>query len=73
MGITPSGIHDESAGILANGLGERFGSLLDNDVAPSNFAWLATIERWTSLWVLTILQVGNDYLRLETGLSLLMR
>jgi hypothetical protein len=72
MGITPSGVHDESARILANGLSERFGSLLDNDVAPSNFAWLTAVERWTGLWVLTILQGGNDYIGLETGLSLLM-
>jgi hypothetical protein len=73
MGITPSGVHDESTRILANGLSERFRSLLDDDVAPSNLAWLAAVERWTGLWVLTILQTGNDYVRLETGLSLLMR
>lgn len=73
MGITPSGVHDESARILANGLSERFRSLLDNDIAPTNLAWVAAVERWTCIWVLTILQSGNDYFRLETGLSLLMR
>lgn len=69
VGITPGGVHDERSGILANGLGERLGALLDDDVAPSELARRGGVERST-LGVGPVGELGDLNFGLETGLSL---
>jgi len=45
VGVAPSRVHDEDAGVLADGLGEAFGTLLLDDVPPSGLARLGGVER----------------------------
>jgi hypothetical protein len=47
VGITPGRVHDQASGILANSLGERLWSLLDDDVPPALSARLSRVERRT--------------------------
>lgn len=43
--VAPSGIHDEAAGVLADGLGEGFRTFLDYDGAPSLLTRLRRVQR----------------------------
>ena len=67
--VAPGGVHDEHAGVLADGLGEGLGAVLDDDVAPTDLAWHAGVER-SAVGVLRVAQRWDDNLRLETRLAL---
>lgn len=69
VGITPGGVHDERSGILADGLGERLGSLLDDDVAPSELAGHRGVER-RAFGISPVRELGDLDVGLEAGLSL---
>ena len=69
MSITPGGIHDQATRVRANGLGEGFGALLDDDVAPTDLAWQRGVDG-RAVRIVAVLQLGDDNLILETGLSL---
>ena len=69
MSITPGGIHDQAARVRADGLGEGFGALLDDDVAPTDLAWHRGVDG-RAVRIVAVLQLGDDNLILETGLSL---
>lgn len=70
MGITPGRVHDEHAGVLANGLGERLGALLDDDVAPAELAWHGGVE-WGAVGVFAVGELGDVDFGSETRLALL--
>ena len=69
MSITPGRVHDERARVLAHGFGEGFGSLLDDDIAPADLAWLRGIEGRT-FGVVSVGELGNVDFGLETRLAL---
>lgn len=69
MGVTPGGVHDESARIRANGFGESFGTFLDDDVSPADFAWDRGVERW-AVGVFPVVERRDDDLVLEAWLAL---
>ena len=69
MSISPCCIHDECVGIGADGFGEGFGSLLDDDIAPADLAWLRGIEGRT-FGVVSVGELGNVDFGLETRLAL---
>ena len=65
MCITPCSVHNQCTRILPNSLCECLGSVLDNDVPPSNLARHASIE-WRSVdWVVAVLQPRYNKLGLE--------
>ena len=65
MCVTPCSVHNQCAGILPNSLCECLGSVLDNDVPPSDLARHASIE-WRSIhWIVAVLQPGYNKLGLE--------
>jgi hypothetical protein len=45
VGVAPSGVHDQAAGVVANGLGKGSGTLLDNDGSPARQARLRGVQR----------------------------
>lgn len=59
MRVTPGRVHDERARVLADGLGKGLGAVLDNDVAPTNFAGERGVEGRPVEGVLTVLE-GRD-------------
>ena len=65
MRITPCSIHDQCTRILPNSLCERLGSVLDDDVPPSNLARHASIEWRPIHWIVAILQPRYNNLGLE--------
>ena len=67
--ITPSSVHDETAWVLANGLGKGFGTLLDDDVAPTDFARHGSIQWWTIL-VFPVDEFWYDNVIFETRFTL---
>lgn len=65
VSISPGGVHEQTTLVLANGLGEGLGALLEENVSPSLLARLADID---------LLTIGVDDLRennltLELGLA----
>ena len=49
MGVTPGGVHNETALVLADGLREALRTLLEEDVPPALLAWLGSVDLVTSL------------------------
>jgi hypothetical protein len=66
--ITPSGVHDQRAGVLTHGLGERLGTLLDDDVTPADGAWLRCVER-RACRVVAVLERWDDDVGFEARLA----
>ena len=65
MCITPCSVHNQCPGILPDSLCECLGSMLDDDVPPSDLARHASIK-WRSIhWIVAVLQPGNNNLSLE--------
>lgn len=62
MGISPGSVHEQSALVLANSLGEGLGSLFDDDVSPALLAWLGNVNLVTSV----IQELGDN----DVGLKL---
>jgi hypothetical protein len=69
MSITPSGVHDETSLIVSHGLGESSGSLLLDDVPPTDLAGNRGVQNLAR--VLGIGQLGNGNFFGQTGLSAL--
>jgi hypothetical protein len=69
VSITPGSVHDERSGILADSLGEGFGTVLDDNVAPSDLARESGVER-RAVGVIPVLELGNDDFGLEAWFSL---
>ena len=69
MGITPGSVHDEGSRVVANGHRERFGTLLNDNVAPSYLARQCGIEGW-SVGVVAALQFRDNDLSLEARFTL---
>jgi len=69
MGITPGGVHDENAGVIADGFGEGFGAVFDDDVATADGAWEGSVEG-SSVGILGILEFGNFDFCPETWFTL---
>ena len=44
MSITPCGVHDKTALVLTDGLGESLRTLLEEDVPPALLAWLGGVD-----------------------------
>ena len=70
MRVAPGGVHDEHAGVLADGLGEGLGAVLDDDVAPADFAREGGVGGG-SVGVRAVDELGNDDLFPEARFSLL--
>ena len=70
MRVTPGRVHDEHTRVLANGLRECLGALLDDDVTPSKLAREGRVE-WGSIGVLAVRKLGNDDLVFQARLALL--
>ena len=60
MSISPGRVHDKDTWVLADGLGKRLGSLLDNDVSPASLAGKGSIEGRSVFWVFTVLEHRDD-------------
>ena len=65
MSITPRCVHEKTAFVSTNGLGESCGTLLLNDVSPSFLARLCAIDLLASCAIKDRL----DYFTLELGLA----
>lgn len=59
MRITPGRVHDERSRVLTNCFSERFGTVLDNDVSPTDLAWYGGVER-RSIEIVAILKLRDD-------------
>lgn len=70
MRITPSRVHDKRTGVLAYSLGKRFGTVLDDDVAPTNGAGNGGIKWGAVFWVFAALEWRDDNLVLEARFAL---
>ncbi len=68
VGIAPHRVHDEHTGVLADGLRECLGALLDDDVTPAHFAGQGSVGR-RPVRVFTVDKLGDDDLVLEAGLA----
>ena len=44
MGVTPSGVHDETAFVGADGFGETFGSFFKEETSPTLGAWFGEVD-----------------------------
>ena len=71
MSITPRRVHDEHTRVFPDGLRECFRTMLHNDVAPADFAWLGGIKRNITVRVLSALERRDDYFRFEARFSLI--
>ncbi len=69
VGVAPGGIHDQNTRIFANGLGEGFWALFDNNIPPPNCAWEGGIER-RSFRIAAIDEFGNNDICFEARLAL---
>jgi hypothetical protein len=67
VGVSPGGVHDETALVGSNGLGECLGSFVDDDVSPSLGAWHAGVDDLRRVHIVP--DLWNDCLGLETGLT----
>jgi hypothetical protein len=67
--VTPSGVHDEAARVLANGLGESLRAFLDDDITPSLFAGDGRVERW-AVRVVAVLEGWDNDLILKARFAL---
>lgn len=65
MSISPCGVHDQTALVGADGLGEGSGALLDDDVSPSLCAGLRGVD----LVAVGIMEDWHDDVALELGLA----
>ncbi len=65
VSITPSGIHEKTSLVLANGLGKGLGALLDDDVSPALLARLADVD----LGTIRSDDLRNDDVALKLGLT----
>jgi hypothetical protein len=65
MCITPCSVHNQCTRVLPNSLCECLGSVLDDDIPPSNLARHASIEWWSIHWVVAVLQPRYNNLGLE--------
>jgi len=68
VGITPCGVHDEGTRVLPDSLGERLGTMFDNDVAPANSAGHGGVERGSGR-VFPVGELRDDDVGLETGFA----
>ena len=68
MRITPCSVHDENTRVLAHGLGECLGTLLDDDVAPADLAREGRVER-RALGVFAVDKFGDVDLVPEAGFA----
>jgi hypothetical protein len=66
--ITPSCVHDERSRVFAHGLCESFGTLLDNNVAPSNLTRERSVKG-CPIRTITALELGNDDIILKAWLA----
>lgn len=65
VGITPGGVHEKAALVVADSLGEGLGTLLKDDLAPAFGAGLADID----LLAGSIVKLGDNDITLELGLT----
>jgi hypothetical protein len=65
MSITPGGVHEQAALVLADGFGKGFGALLQDDLAPALSGGLGHVDLLPRL----IEELGDDDLALELGLA----
>lgn len=69
MGVTPGGVHDERAGVSADGLGEGFGALLNDDVPPPDLIGHGGVEYGIG-GVFARVEGRNDDFVFEAGFAL---
>jgi hypothetical protein len=67
--IAPCSVHNECAGVLADGLGESFWSFLDDDVPPTIFTGERSVKGGP-IRILSVPKLGDDDLILEAGFTL---
>ena len=70
MGITPGGVHDESAGVRAHSLSKRLWPVFHDDVAPAKLAGNGSIKRRSIEWIVAVLEFGNDDFVFEARFAL---
>lgn len=69
VSVTPCGVHDKTARVSTDSLGEGLGSLFDDDVSPSDFAGHGGVE-WWAVGIVAVVELWNDDFGLETGFTL---
>ena len=65
VGVTPCGVHDETALVVADGLRKALRALLEEDVPPTLLAWLGCVDLVAAL----VGKNGDGDLALELGLT----
>lgn len=68
--IAPRCVHDERTGVFAHRLCESFGTVVDDDIAPSDFARIRCVEGWT-IGVLAVLELGGFDILVEAWVTCL--
>ncbi|KAG8964546.1 hypothetical protein FRC03_001650 [Tulasnella sp. 419] len=68
MSISPGSVHNQSSWIFTDSLGECFGTLLHDDVTPTNFTWDGSVE-WWAIRIFTVLKSWNDDFSLDAGFA----
>lgn len=67
MGVSPSGVHDETTLVSSDSLGECLWSFVDDDVSPSFGAWHAGVDNLRRVDIVP--DLWDDCFGLETGLT----
>lgn len=72
MGVTPCGIHNEGAWVVAHCFGKCFGTFFDDDVPPSDGARQGSVQGGTIKRVFAALKLGDDNVGFEAGFALVL-
>lgn len=72
MGVTPCGIHNEGARVLAHCFGKCFGTVLNDNVAPSDGARQGSVQGGTLERVFAALKLGDDNVGFEARFALIL-
>lgn len=70
MCVTPGCVHDEGTRVFANGFGEGFRAMLNDDIAPAYLAGKRGIERWTTARRVPVFELRDNNLCFEPRLAL---
>ena len=69
VSVAPGSVHDKGSRVFADSLGNCLWAVLNNDVAPADFARESRIKRGSG-GVLSVLELGDDDLSPEAWFSL---
>jgi len=65
VGVTPGGVHEQAALVVADSFGKGLGALLENNLAPTLGARLRNVDLVSGI----VQELGNDNLTLELRLT----